>query len=80
MYSNQLKLLVTPEVAVPGEFVEVVVKAELFTSVYFLLTSDLPVFEPKEQQIRKLIVGKLKVILKYLFTFEIFDIFTFKGS
>ena len=56
-YSIQLEVSVKPEVAEPGEVVEVVVKAEPFTSVYLLSTSDLLVFEPKEQQLRKLMVS-----------------------
>ena len=66
---------VKPEVAEPGEVVEVVVKAEPFTSVYLLTTSDLLVFEPKEQQLRKLVVS-WKIISNNHFTFDIFfDIF-----
>ena len=56
-YSIQLEVLVKPEVAEPGEVVEVVVKAKPFTSVYLLTTSDLLVFEPKEQQLHKLMVS-----------------------
>ena len=69
-------MLVKPEVAEPGEVVEVVVKAEPFTSVYLLTTSDLLVFEPKEQQRRKLVVS-LKIISNNHFTFDILVEFLF---
>ena len=50
-------MLLESEVAEPGEVVEVVVKAEPFTSVHLLTTSDLLVFEPKEQELRRYIVS-----------------------
>lgn len=54
------------QVAETGEAIELIVKAEPFTNVYLLTTSDLPAFDPKEQELRQLVVSWTFLIYYYL--------------
>ena len=52
------------EVVELGGVVELLVKAEPFTNVHLLTVSDHLVFEPKEQELRKLTVSLLQIFRK----------------
>lgn len=69
-------MLLKPTVAEPGEVIELIIKAEPFTNVYLLSVSNLLAFEPKEQEIRKLMVSwnVVRKILNVYYKYLIYNI------